>query len=142
MHGNRLSACVSNRVRASLNQSVHLVTENRSTRAVLLSLLILLTGACTPIPTVPYRSGKVDLTEHVCNPTANGSVPDTCKSYAPLERADNYDLLFSEFDDQGWLSEDAAQATIGLLKPESEQRQDACTLDGAGETNGIARIKS
>ncbi|CAJ9349633.1 esterase/lipase/thioesterase family lipase [Burkholderia pseudomallei] len=142
MTGTRLPARLSNLVPAPLNHIGHLAKRNNSTRAVLLSLLVLLIGACTPIPTVPYRNGKVDLTEHVCNPMADGTVPNTCKSDAPLERADNYDLLFSEFDDQGWLSEDAAKATIGLSKPESGQRQDTCTLDGASETNGIARIKN
>lgn len=71
----------------------------RSSGPLLATLLVLLLGGCDGVR--PYRTA-VPTAPLACETDAGGQVPAECRS-AMLERTANYDLLFTEFTDQGLL---------------------------------------
>jgi hypothetical protein len=60
--------------------------------------MTLVLASCTPIKSFRWKSGATDT---LCEPSATGSVSPACAQYSH-EHAQNYDLYFVEYDDQGW----------------------------------------
>jgi hypothetical protein len=53
------------------------------------------------VQTAPYRVTSKSPQQVMCDPDDRGAVPAACAGYMQ-EHATQYDLLFTEFDDQGW----------------------------------------
>ncbi|MDR5809077.1 hypothetical protein [Caballeronia sp. LZ019] len=53
------------------------------------------------VQTEPYRLTAAAESQGICDPDEYGTVQSACEKYV-RERATHYDLLFAEFDDQGW----------------------------------------
>lgn len=110
---------------------------------------LLLIALCGCVQTTPYRVAAMphQLTT-TCDPVMKsdkndeiGSVPATCADYM-LEHATKYDLLFTEFDDQGWANnpqkiEDPTLHTMqaGPRDPSTEFGNLKNFLDEQGKNN-------